>query len=282
MTDGRHSFLILAHHDAPMLRRLVNRVAPLGPIYIHVDAKTDFSQWKCEDLPVTFLPRRVPVYWGDWSILEATTRLLECALADPANTRFTLLSGVDYPIISNDEIEKRARGDRNVIASRHAPNMADGSRPEIEYQRRFYRTNKSNGAWSAVKNGVMNRIVYYGRPLDWKSVTPETGMRAGQQFWSINREFAEYCVAQIRSSRPLIEFFKNIVCSDEKVFQTLYGEYSREISQDGTTFTKWAGGPHPVPFSRDEITSALTKNHFWFARKFSSSDAATLDWLDTL
>jgi hypothetical protein len=265
-----------------MLHRLVKRIAPLGPIYIHIDAKTDISGWKCEELPGDILSERVSVYWGDWSMVEATTRLLERALADPANSRFTFLSGVDYPIISNDEIEKRAQGDRNVIASRRAPNMPDGSRPEIEYERRFYRTKKSNGNWAVVKNGFMNRVVYYHRPRDWKSVTPDTGMRAGQQFWSINREFAEYCVSQIRSSTPLIEFFKRIVCPDEKVFQTLYGQYSGEISQNGTTYTEWAGGPHPIPISRDDIERALAMNHFWFARKFKSSDSAILDWLDTI
>jgi hypothetical protein len=259
----------------------VKRVAPLGPVYIHIDAKTDISGWKCEELPGHILSKRVSVYWGDWSVVEATTRLLECALADPENRRFTFLSGADYPIISNDEIAKRALEDRNVIASRSAPNMPDGSRPEIEYQRRFYRTKKSNGTWAVVKNGFMNRVVYYHRPRDWKSVTPDTGMRAGQQFWSINREFAEYCVLQIRSSTPLIEFFKHIVCPDEKVFQTLYGVYYGEISQDGTTYTKWAGGPHPTVISRNDIESALAMDRYWFARKFKSSDSAILDWLDT-
>ncbi len=104
MNDDKHSFLILAHHDAPMLHRLVNRIAPLGPIYLHADSKSNISDWNLEVLPSTVLAQRVPVYWGDWSVVEATTRLLERALSDPANVRFTLLSGVDYPIISNDEL----------------------------------------------------------------------------------------------------------------------------------------------------------------------------------
>ena len=80
MDEGKHSFLILAHEDEAMIRRLVTRIAPLGPIYVHIDAKTNISGWAWTDLPCTCLGDRVPVYWGDLSMVEATTRLLERAL----------------------------------------------------------------------------------------------------------------------------------------------------------------------------------------------------------
>jgi hypothetical protein len=280
VSEGRHSFLIIAHDDESMLRRLVSRVAPLGPVFIHIDAKTDVSGWRLDRIPGTVLSNRIPVYWGDWSMVEATTLLLEDALADSSTTRFTLLSGSDYPIISNDGIEKKARDAGNLIASRPAPNMPDGSRPEVDYQRRFYRSVKPTGPWATIKNAFMNRVVYFRRPLDWKSEAPDSGMRAGEQWWSIERNFAEYCVSQIRSSRPLINYFKKIVCSDEKVFATLYGEFAREIVLEGTTYTKWAGGSHPVAITRDDIEDVLATGQFWFARKFSAADSGTLDWLD--
>jgi hypothetical protein len=158
--------------------------------------------------------------------------------------------------------------------------MPDGSRPESEYERRFFRSRQPNGAWARVKNGVMNRVFYYHRPLNWKAVAPPHGMRAGEQSWSFDRDFAQYCVTQIRSERPLITYFKQIVCSDEKVFATLYGEFTGEIGLEGTTYSKWAGGPHPIPISREDILAALERYPFWFARKFSSSDVSMLDWLD--
>jgi hypothetical protein len=213
-------------------------------------------------------------------MVEATALLLQSALADSSNSRFTLLSGTHYPMISNQEIERRASDAGNLVASRVAPNMPDGSRPESDYERRFYGTKKPNGSWSQVKNGFMNRVIYFRRPLDWKSVSPAIGMRAGEQFWSIEREFAEYCVAQIRTSGPLIEYFKKIVSSDEKVFATLYGQFAGDIVPEGTTYSKWAGGPNPVAISRDDIEGASAMKQFWFARKFASTDSAILDWLD--
>lgn len=280
MSEERHAFLIIAHQDEAMLHRLVRRIAPLGPVFVHVDAKTDTSAWRCENLPCVLLPNRISVFWGDWSMVEATTLLLEAALADPSVQRFSLLSGSHYPIISNDEIVRRAGVARNLVASRSAPNMPDGSRPESEYQRRFYRTRTPNGVWSRLKNGFMNRVVYGRRPLDWKSVAPSSGMRAGEQFWSIEREFAEYVVSQIRESGPMIDYFSRIVCSDEKVFATLYGMYSGDTVLEGTTYSKWAGGPNPAAISQSDIEGALAVEEFWFARKFTSSDLRILDWLD--
>ncbi len=264
-----------------MLRRLVDRLAPLGPVYVHLDAKTDLGGWELGTMPCQFIEPRVDVYWGDWSMVEATTLLLETALTNELNQRFTLISGSHYPIISNDEIVQRSTGDANFIASRAAPNMPDGSRPETDYLRRFYRTKRANGLWSKLKNGAMNRLVYYRRPLNWRVVAPDTGMRAGEQFWSINRSFAQYCVDQIRSSEKLIEYFQKIVCSDEKVFATLYGQFAGEYTQEGTTYSKWAGGANPIALTRDDITAARTVYEFWFARKFSSAQSEMLDWIES-
>jgi hypothetical protein len=280
MVDSNHAFLILAHEDVNMLRRLVDRVSVLGPVFVHVDSKSKISIRQCDGLPCEFVNERIPVFWGDWSMVEATAALLEKALTDPSITRFTLLSGSHYPIISNQEISLKARESRNIIAARIAPNMPDGSRPENEYRRRFYRTNKPNGLWAKFKNGFMNRIIFCRRPLDWKSVTPPSGMRAGSPYWSMERDFAEYCVAEIRASRPLINYFKRVLCSDEKVFATLYGEYAGQISLEGTTFVKWMGGANPNPISRSDIEKAVLKDQFWFARKFKTGDSVILDWLD--
>jgi hypothetical protein len=267
-----HSILILAHEDVDMIRRIVKRMSSVGPTFVHVDAKSIISKSQYQDMSCIFVEPTVPVYWGDWSVVEATVLLLEAALVDPSTTRFTLLSGSHYPIISNREIALKAGVSGNVIASRNAPNMPDGSRPEVEYERRSYKSNKPNGWWVKTKNGFMNRVVYCGRPLDWKAVTPPTGMRAGSQYWSIERKFAEYCVAQIRSSRPLIEYFKQIGCSDEKVFATLYGEYSDQTALEGTTYVKWAGRANPSSISRSDIEKAIEMGQYWFARKFRASD----------
>jgi hypothetical protein len=286
-TSGNHAFLILAHQDQLMLRRIVNRISTMGRTFVHVDAKTDVAKWRLDDLPCEFIENRFRVYWGDWSIVEATVALLESALSDASMMRFTLISGSHYPIVSNATLERKARSVGNVIASRPAPNMPDGSRPEVEYERRFYRTLIPNGTWSKYKNALMNRLVYFHRPLDWKSVAPTTGMRAGAAYWSIERDFAEFCVERIRSSSPLMDYFKSSVCSDEKVFATLFGEFTGEVSQEGTTYSLWTTRPrrtgtYPAPITRSNLEEVMSRDMFWFARKLGTDDAEILDWLDSI
>jgi hypothetical protein len=219
------------------------------------------------------------VFWGDWSIVEATVLLLEEARESSGADRFTLLSGTHYPIISNEAIVQRAARSGNIIAARAAPNMPDGSRPESDYERRFFRSRRANGSWARVKNGVANRVLFR-RSLDWRSLSPSCGMRAGSPYWSLEPDFVEYCISQIRSSRPLIEYFKKIVCSDEKVFATLFREFSNVESNEGTTFVKWNGNAHPERLFRGDLEKATDGDQYWFARKFYSFESEILDWLD--
>src|ERR1017187_5448659 len=276
-----HAFLILAHEDELMLTRLVSRLASVGQVFVHIDAKTDISKWQFNDANCTLLRQRVPVFWGAWSTVDATMLLIEEALSEPTIDRFTLVSGTHYPIISNEVLAQKAYSSGNIIAARMAPNMADGSRPVSEYERRFLRTRRPNGSWARVKNGLVNRIPWQG-PLDWQSVCPATGMRAGSSYWSLQREVVEYFFTQIRLSGPLIKYFEKIVCSDEKVFATLFGEYSDGASNDGTTFVKWdrKQKPNPEPITRPDIERAIRLDQYWFARKFHSYEPTILDWLD--
>ena len=280
MFAENHAFLILAHEDEKMLTRLVNRLASVGQVFVHIDAKTDTSKWQINDVNCTLLKRRIPVFWGAWSIVEATMLLIEEALSEPTIDRFTLVSGTHYPIISNELLAQKANNSGNVIAARMAPNMPDGSRPVSEYERRFLHTRRPNGSWAVVKNGIANRIPWQG-PLDWQSVCPATGMRAGSSYWSLRREAVEYLFTQIRLAGPLIKYFEKVVCSDEKVFATLFCEYSDGTFDDGTTFVKWdRKKPNPEPVTRPDIEGAIKLDRFWFARKFHGRDSTILDWLD--
>jgi hypothetical protein len=281
--EKNHAFLVLAHTDFQMLSRLVRRMSKIGPVYIHIDLKTDISSWPLQQIASTceILPNRVPVFWGDWSQVEATTRLIEAALLNVKVTRLTLISGSHYPLLSNNQIEAEAKKVNNVIAARPAPNQPDGSRPEIEYSRRYYRSRRPNGLSAILKNAFMNHIIFRHRSLDWESVTPPTGMRAGSPYWSVQRDLAEYLVHEIRSNRSLISYFTKIVCPDEKVFATLSAEYDfLSEMKEGTTFAKWKRRQNPEPLTKADIENAIKEHKFWFARKFGSGSQILLDWLD--
>jgi len=104
--SSKIAFLIAAHTEPVLLARLVRALAsPWSHVFVHIDAKADigiFLHELADIRGVTLIRDRVPVYWGGWSQVEASLRLLQAAREhDPAFARFVLLSGCCYPLRSN-------------------------------------------------------------------------------------------------------------------------------------------------------------------------------------
>lgn len=111
------AFLILAHNDPKMLSALVHALDyERFDIYIHVDAKSDinlfnFSYYNLRYSKLFILDNRERVYWGDYSIVQATLNMYRKA-SIREYCRYVTLSGNDYPLKSNDEIYARLTQNR--------------------------------------------------------------------------------------------------------------------------------------------------------------------------
>jgi hypothetical protein len=93
--------LILTHHSPELLARLVQRLEFYGAkCFIHVDSKVDILPfWQaCSLLNPIFVEPRKKVFWGGFSIIEATLSLVNAALMDESITHFALMSGDSYPV----------------------------------------------------------------------------------------------------------------------------------------------------------------------------------------
>ena len=276
-TDPGHAFLVLAHTDPAMFNHLTQALADSGKVYVHLDAKSDPKGWG-RDPRVQFLENQIPVFWGEWSVCEATLRLMEAALRDPNIRRLTLVTGSHYPIRSSADLVRRGQQAGNVIASIVAPNREEG-KGEERFRHRFVRSRNPQGILFKGKNALVRRLAPTLRyePL----VNANTGLRAGSQFWSLDRDAAEHVVARARSGDPLVRYFQKIACPDESFFATLVAEIDPEVQQHGTTYAKWASGMHPQPITLEDIQGAIESTDFWFARKFSwGSDSHLLQQLD--
>lgn len=81
------AYLILAHHQANYLQKLVNFIhCDWENIFIHIDAKFDIVQFQRlipEDHNICFRvgSKRVKVNWGGFSQVTATLNLLKAALS---------------------------------------------------------------------------------------------------------------------------------------------------------------------------------------------------------
>ena len=103
MAVPKTAFLVTAHDQPLIARRLLDRLdVPWARTFVHVDRKVDIRPFRAGySGGATFLPdsRRVPVYWGGFSIAQAMLNMIEYALEEmPDVERVVTLSGVDYPI----------------------------------------------------------------------------------------------------------------------------------------------------------------------------------------
>lgn len=99
------NYLILAHKNPLQLSRMIERLDDgASKFFIHLDAKTPIEPFAAclEGGQIRFIEPRERCVWGDFSIVQATIRLMEAASKEQGV--FILMSGQDYPIQSQGYI----------------------------------------------------------------------------------------------------------------------------------------------------------------------------------
>lgn len=108
---NKHAYLIIAHNKFEQLAFLVSLLDyKHHDIYILVDKKSDFSAevknkiTKVAKESNIYFSQECTIHWGGYSQIEAEMKLFSWALESSDYSYFHLLSGVDLPLVSNDEI----------------------------------------------------------------------------------------------------------------------------------------------------------------------------------
>lgn len=106
------AYLVIAYMDPEQLKRLTERLVKDSDVYIHINSSVDIRPFQ-EHLAAVkgegraaFSRERFRIVWGGYSILKATFSMLEQAFAYKEYDRVVLLTGLDYPIKSNREIQQ--------------------------------------------------------------------------------------------------------------------------------------------------------------------------------
>lgn len=106
----KYAFLILAHQSPEVLMRLIHALDdPRFDLFVHLDSKADrsafhFENYRLQHSRLSLLPQRYHAYWGSIFMTDAMIALYRCAFAHDDYSRFIMLSGEDYPVLSNDDI----------------------------------------------------------------------------------------------------------------------------------------------------------------------------------
>ena len=104
------AYCIIAHKDPVQLERLIKAlyIKDTTSFYIHIDRKANIKLFEnlLNSAPnIHIIKKRINVKWGAYSQCESQISLLESVLSDNvAYNRIFFLSGLDYPLWSNNHI----------------------------------------------------------------------------------------------------------------------------------------------------------------------------------
>jgi Core-2/I-Branching enzyme len=242
------AYLILAHNNPGHLARLTQALATENSaIFIHIDKKADIRPFlELAGENVHFTSKRVPVYWGDYSQIEAILTLIDTAMAGSQRYDYlVLLSGSDYPLRTAAQLEAhfvKYRGSEfiNMVAM---PSEA-ASKPLsrlTDYKPRHGLTAilAAQGRRVLVKAGIISRT------RDYKTCFGALTPYAGSEWWALTHDACAYIQNFVARNRRIMKFFVNTSCPDEMVFQTILGNSPfKDKVRRNLTYTDWGRGGH--------------------------------------
>ena len=267
----RIAYLILAHNNPNHLQLLIKSLSSdKSSFFIHIDRKSsqdEFSKLNGENIHVC--QENIPVYWGGFSIVDATLILLRQALSEKRRfDYFVLLSGTDYPIQPVSYIEK-------LFENRMPCEAASKPISRLTTYRPF-------AAYSLLNRIIQKLQVIIGFKRDYKTYLENLVPYGGSEWWALSYEACEYILSFVDNKPRVVDFFKNTVCPDESFFQTILGNSPyKEHTVRNLTFSDWsAGRANPAYLTEKHLdfltaTASVTVDDVYgageilFARKFS-------------
>lgn len=298
MGTGRVAFLVLAHHQPAHLARLVGALDDPGThVFIHVDARVDpapFVHAVGGHPRVTLLDRRVAVFWGGFSLVQATLNALDAARRAGPFARHCLLSGADFPI------QPRA----TLLARLRAPDVewlrvgVDLGAPDAAaHRRRIERWHWNDVAWLNPRvlpaGAVARRTRRVARAaagavqalLPPRRFPCALAPYKGSQWWALSDACVDWMLRFVDEHPAYLRFHRHVDCADEVFFHTLVkaSPFAGRISHDlgpvaanvyGTHWVAWHDGQPRVLDERD--LPALRASDALFARKFDETRSRAL------
>lgn len=283
------AYLVMAHGAPEQVARLVGRLStPQDTVIVHVDRKADLAPFQeafaALPIPPLLTPRRVPVHWAGWGLVQATMIGMRAALQAYTTkpwTHLVLLSGADYPIRSADELH--AFYDDNKDKSYLF--WSAGEERQLSDEER-----RGNHVWSW--SGDRERLQTW-----WISIRGRRwhvnrhrrlprGLKTayqGSAWWSLTPAAVTYALRFLRRRPDVRLYFRFVHVPDENLFQMilLQSPLRDTLVNEDLRFLHWAGNS-PPPITAADVPEMRASCKL-FARKFDlAAHPEPMDELDAL
>ncbi len=294
----KHAFLIMSHGNFYVLEKLIRMLDDArNDIYLHIDKKIkefDFEYYKglVQKSGLFFLEQRLDVRWGDVSQIKLEFLLFKLAFSKGRYMYYHLLSGVDLPIKSQDEIhfffEKHSGKEFVGFKEDH---LFDKSR--VTYIHLFpSRFKNANLKLRFIYSKMRGAFLRLQRFFHYRYLIEKDGfiLKKGPNWVSVTGNFVEYLLPFEASC---LKMYRWACCADEVFLQTiLYNSpfrehiyaYEREQLQSCMRLVNWRKGTKnylqgsPDDFKLED-RQMLLKSDRLFARKFSDRNKDIVDWV---
>ena len=289
---GKHAYLILAHKNFGQLRKLVEMLDhPQNDIFIHVDAKAkDFRPETLAGVTrysrLEILPERIAVNWGGVSIMRSEIALLKAATTREPYAYYHLLSGMDLPIKSQDEMHAFF----DAHQGKEFLNLWEFKKSTLTRFRYYTIFPEGEGRF---RTRIINHIFKGLQMAVGYRINRHVDFRFGSQWFSITDGLARHVVD---NEEWLEKVFRHTSTCDEIFLPTLTAaspfrdnlfhpvpvKSQKEVNLSNMRFIDWTRGEsirHPWTFREDDLELLESVPHMW-ARKFDETvDSGIIDAL---
>lgn len=286
------AYLMLVHSNPQLQKRAIEMLSSEGcSLFIHVDSKSDirhFSGIRGEH--VTFAEPRIPVYWGEFSQVQATMLLVRQALnCSVSYDYFVLLQGADYPLRSSRYIRSFFAENRGLEFLSMVKMPAPGY-PLSKINKLRYPSEKPLSQFAA---RVLGKLGLAQR--DYRKHLGGLQPYAGDACWALSREACRY-VVEFAAQNPNVEqYFQNTSSSDEMFFHTILGNSPfRPRARRTLLYRDYPPTlSHPALLTEKHVQLFESQERVWvedewgsgevlFARKFSDQTLNLIDRIDEM
>ena len=261
---NKHAYLIMAHNNFYCLEKLLLLLDDeRNDIFLHIDAKVkkfDFAKFQalCQRARVIYPRKRINVKWGTQSQVRTEILLFKTAAACGPYHYYHLISGVDLPLKTQDEIHAFfADKKSSYLFYKEQTSQWDYcrvSRYNILVGKYGTTAKKIKDYWSLIQNKLaVDRARKHSMEI-----------KKGANWGSFNQEAVNILLYSVKSIMKLTRFS---LCADEVYKQTILLHKGYQIENDDLRRIEWHGGNHPKVYKAEDFTQ-LTQSDKLYARKF--------------
>lgn len=288
---GKHAFLIFAHAN---MQNLINCIKSIddsrNDIFIHIDKK-----WKNFDFnklyqivkfsKIYFTEKRISVYWGGISQIQAYLIALEAAKKQSKYEYYHLISAQDICIKTQDYLHDffDANKGKEFIEIKENKEWFESSLSRLKY----YHLQTKHNFFLRVINKISRELQKIFRVDRLKNLNVE--IKGGSNWASITDEFCDYLIENKKTIFKICgygfctdEFFLQILAYNNPVFKdALYKLNAKsDCELDNMRYIDWnRGGPY---LFKEEDFDIIMESECLFVRKVTSDNKLPQMILDAL